>query len=1561
MWDGQSAGVNTYVWDPATNAVLSLSSVRNIFCGASTLLADGRLFSVGGHTQLHWGLRAGQTFNATTNQWVTGPDMADPRWYPSVLSLPDGRALVVAGESTCDQCNVPIPQIYAPETNSWSTLSNAFFDFPYYPHLYVLPDGRVFVPSTTREPIVSQVLNIAQQTWTAVDSAHNFDGGSSVMYLPGKFLKTGTSVDPDGPVKNSASKAYVIDMTEPSPAWRQIASMQFARTYHSMTQLPDGTVLVTGGGTNTNAIGLSTAVKPAELWDPVTETWTTLGAMQAPRLYHSVALLLPDARVLVSGGGRFNTADDPEDQESAEIFSPPYLFKGPRPIITSAPAQLVYGQDFTIQTPDADRVASVALMRLGAVTHSANMSQSYLPLTFTQGAGTLTVTGPANRNLSVPGPYMLFIVDTTGVPSIAAMTRLPSPGEDFMPPTAPGDVSTTSSTGAIGLSWTASTDDTGVTSYNIHRSTTPGFTPAAANKVGTTAGTAYTDTSFVNPGTYYYVVTAQDAKGNVSGPSNEATASGIVDTTPPAVAVTSPSAGSSVQGVVSVTATATDDVAVAGVQFLLDGANLGSEVTGLGPYSVNWNTAGTTNGSHTLSARARDGRGNQTLAANVAVTVANTAPSGLIAGYNFNEGSGTTLTDVTGHGLSGTINGATWTTGKNGGGLLFNGTTNFVDLGNSTSLQLTGSMTLEAWINANANPADDGQIIAKSSGSGWQLKTSPDTGPHTFGLAVSPNSSTNTQRYSTTTRSLNVWYHVAGVYDAAARTMTLYVNGAPVNGTLTGTIPASQFNQTVNVNIGRRTGGYYFKGTIDDVRIYGRALSQAEIQLDMNTPVGGAPPPDTTLPAVSVTSPTGGSVAGTLNITASATDNVAMGGVTFLLDGTPIGAEVTGAGPTYTYSWNSTGTSDGAHTLSARARDAANNTATSAGVSVTVANVDVTGPAVSVTAPAGGANVAGIITLQASATDNVAMAGVQFFLDGNAIGSEVTGAGPTYSRSWNSTTVADGPHTVSARARDTSNNTTTTSDVGFTITNTDTTQPSVSLTAPANGATVLGTINVTASATDNVAMAGVQFYLDGNPLGAEVTGAGPTYTRSWTTTTTTNGEHTLTAVARDASNNTRTTSGVIVTVNNDLTGPTISLTAPGNGATVLGTINVTASATDNVQMAGVQFFLDGNPLGAEVTGAGPTYTRSWNTTTATNGSHTLTARARDTSNNTTSTSDVTVTVNNDITGPSVSLTAPSNGATVSGTISVTASATDNVAMAGVQFLLDGANLGAEVLGAGPTYTFSWNTTTASAGSHTLSARARDASGNTTLATSISVTVSNAVSGLVAGYAFNQGSGTTAVDSSGNGITGTIAGATWTTAGKNGNALSFNGSSAYVDLGAPAALNGTGSMTWEAWVRATSSPADDGQIIARSNSGGGWQLKTSPDTGPQTFGVAISGSGGRVQRYSNTIRALNTWYHVAGVYNATARTLDIYVNGVLDNGVLRGGPVPASQNVANVNVNIGRRSGGFYFAGVIDDVRVYNRALTQAEIQSDMNTPVGVSPPAPLPEPLAARLRLTLRR
>jgi hypothetical protein len=286
----------------------------------------------------------------------------------------------------------------------------------------VLPDGRLLMPASTESPIVSQVLDLNTLTWTPIGGAA-VDGQSTVQYLPGEILKTGTSHDTDNAAGPSAATAYVLDMTQPSPTWQQVASMNYPRCYHNMTVLPNGNVLVTGGGTTTDLYNLADAVLPAEIWVPATKTWTTLAAMSVPRLYHSIALLLPDGRVLVSGGGAADGANQPQDQLSAQFFSPPYLFKGARPVISAAPSKLIYGQNFTVQTPDAGRIASVSLIRFGAVTHDFNTGQHFVPLSFSIATGSLTVAAPANANVAPSGNYMLFLVDTNGIPSVAAVVH----------------------------------------------------------------------------------------------------------------------------------------------------------------------------------------------------------------------------------------------------------------------------------------------------------------------------------------------------------------------------------------------------------------------------------------------------------------------------------------------------------------------------------------------------------------------------------------------------------------------------------------------------------------------------------------------------------------------------------------------------------------------------------------------------------------------------------------------------------------------------------------------------------------------------------------------------------------------------------------------------------------------------------------------------------------------------------------------------------------------------------------------------------------------------------
>jgi len=423
--EGQSLGDDARTWDTATNAFGTVPVPANIFCSGHEQMADGRIFVGGGHNAgAHLGLKVGNIFDPATDTWTALPQMKYARWYPTVTTLSDGRVLILGGETNCPGCEATIPEIYNPQTNAWTQLTTANLSFTYYPHSFTLPSGKVFLSGTAESPTASRILDLTTSTWSAPVGGPALESGSAVQYRPGQVLRAGKSVDPDDIQLPSVATAFVIDMNQPSPTWRQVGSMKFARTYLNLTSLPDGTVLATGGGPTTAPLDTANAIKPAELWDPTTETWTAMASMAAPRLYHSNALLMPDGRVVVMGGGRFDDNPVPADQYNAEFFSPPYLFKGPRPVITSAPSTINLGSNFTVLTPDAARIAKVSLVRFGSNTHAINMAQRFIPLSFSADSGSLTVTAPANSNIATRGNYMLFLVDTSGVPSLAAQVRL---------------------------------------------------------------------------------------------------------------------------------------------------------------------------------------------------------------------------------------------------------------------------------------------------------------------------------------------------------------------------------------------------------------------------------------------------------------------------------------------------------------------------------------------------------------------------------------------------------------------------------------------------------------------------------------------------------------------------------------------------------------------------------------------------------------------------------------------------------------------------------------------------------------------------------------------------------------------------------------------------------------------------------------------------------------------------------------------------------------------------------------------------------------------------------
>ena len=814
------------VWDPENGSItLVPNPYYNLFCAGHSQLADGRILIVGGYDPGSIGAANANIFDPVSESWSALPNMAYRRWYPTSTTLPDGRALVTSGAQTCLTCLADVPEVFDPATNKFTTMPSARLGVPYYPFMFVLPDGKVIDAGANEDPAPTTVLNLTTKTWSTLDPIVK-DGHSAAMYQPGKILKSGTAAD-SGTPGSAAATAYVLDTTAPSPAWRQVASMANPRAFHNTTLLPDGTALVTGGGRVLDGYDVTKSVKAAELFSPVTETWKTLSSAAVPRLYHSTALLLPDGRVLTAGSGNDGPA---VNQTQAEIFSPPYLFKGARPSIASAPDQVSYGTSFLVQTPDAASIASVSLIRPGAVTHGFDEDQRFLTLAFTAGSGSLTIQAPTNANLAPPGYYMLFLVNSAGVPSVASFVRFAAPGTDIEPPTSPLGLTGQGAIGSATLTWSAASDNTGVALYNVHRSTTSGFQPSSANRIAQSPAMSVTDTG-VTAGTYFYVVTAQDIAGNVSQPSNEAAVIVLADTLAPVVSITVPTQQAAVSGTINVAATASDDVGVAGVQFQLDGQALGAERTSP-PYVVPWNTTTTSNGSHTLTAVARDAAGNSSSSI-VDVLVSNSSqnPSGLVAAYGFNEGSGVQVADASGQGNTGTISSATWTaSGKFGSALSFNGTSAWVTVADAPSLDLRTGMTIEAWVNP-------------SSGTGWRTVALKESGSGLVYSLYSANGASRPAGFVHTSGDMPLngtaavatyaWTHIAFTYDGTA--MRMFVNGLQVSmsGQM-GTIAVS--NGALRIG-GNSVWGEYFRGAIDEVRIYNRALSAAEVQTDMNTPI----------------------------------------------------------------------------------------------------------------------------------------------------------------------------------------------------------------------------------------------------------------------------------------------------------------------------------------------------------------------------------------------------------------------------------------------------------------------------------------------------------------------------------------------------------------------------------------------------------------------------------------------------------------------------------------------------------------------------------------------------
>jgi len=503
-----SYGDDSRSWDPANDAITQLALAGyNIFCTGHSLLGDGRLLVTGGHISNNIGERRATLYDPSTNKWTNQPDMNAGRWYPTNTALANGDVLVVSGSDEQGRMN-PLPQVWQAGNGRWRSLTSATRDLPYYPFMYGW-NGKVFNAGPNQD---TQYLDTSGTgAWTNV-GLRKFgfrDYGSSVMYDDGKVLVVG-GADPPTPT------AEVIDLNAASPAWSDAARMANPRRQLNATLLPDGKVLATGGSSAAGFSEPSGAVHAAEMWDPATDSWTTLASSTRFRGYHSIALLLPDGRVLSAGG---------DNEPNAEIFSPPYLFKGSRPTVTSAPASVSYGQTFSVATPDAASVAKVTWVRLSSVTHAFNMNQRINVLSFSQAAGGLNVTAPANGNASPPGHYMLFVLNGNGVPSVAKIVQLVAASSAA--PAAPTSLTATAaSSSQVNLRWTDTSDNED--GFKIERCQGAGCTTfAQIAQVGPNAS-SYSDSGLAAGTTYGYRVRAFNSAGDsgYSSPASAATPAG---------------------------------------------------------------------------------------------------------------------------------------------------------------------------------------------------------------------------------------------------------------------------------------------------------------------------------------------------------------------------------------------------------------------------------------------------------------------------------------------------------------------------------------------------------------------------------------------------------------------------------------------------------------------------------------------------------------------------------------------------------------------------------------------------------------------------------------------------------------------------------------------------------------------------------------------------------------------------------------------------------------------------------------------------------------------------
>jgi hypothetical protein len=389
--------------------------------------------------QDYHGRKESYEFNPDTERYERVGDLNDPRWYPTLTGLPNGDVIAVSGLDASGNVVDGDNEIYDPVTKAWTTRPDLKRYFPTYPALFQTEQASTLFYSGSNSGYGPATKGRAPGLWDLKDNSFTEVPGlrdadqleTSGSSWIGPFQDQRMMVVGGGGVgesTKSTSRIDVIDLKDESPRFTPGPDLPQGTRYPSIVTLPDDTSLITGGSSDYRGKGASDN-HTARIYHPDSNTLSGAADPSVGRDYHSEALLLPNAQVITLGSNSlFSDAKDtitaPFEQR-IEIYTPPYLFQGPRPVVTDGPAVVQRGKSAQFSTPDAARIATARLIRPSAVTHVTNVEQRSIALDLSKQDGKITVGIPAGPTVVPPGDYMLFVTDVTGVPSMARWVHIP--------------------------------------------------------------------------------------------------------------------------------------------------------------------------------------------------------------------------------------------------------------------------------------------------------------------------------------------------------------------------------------------------------------------------------------------------------------------------------------------------------------------------------------------------------------------------------------------------------------------------------------------------------------------------------------------------------------------------------------------------------------------------------------------------------------------------------------------------------------------------------------------------------------------------------------------------------------------------------------------------------------------------------------------------------------------------------------------------------------------------------------------------------------------------------